>query len=220
MVLLEWLKPWLGGWYLNKGGCYNTRRGYIGVSTIILGAPHYSSSSSSTSPPCNHPDHHGISPPPLLLLHPAIQSFQTPDLSIALDKRCHVVVIACPVVVVIVITSLFSTTLSIILLTSSSPLHPPPFYSASCYGLLLGLPPLLFQWHVGVGACAVPIHHYIGKMGYHTYGWSACQQCRTLIGYAKLVKHQTGILQITTIRSRNQGDIDGTSRIVLPCPSS
>jgi hypothetical protein len=47
-------------------------------------------------------------------------------------------------------------------------------------------------------ANAVPIHHYIGKVGYHIYGWSA-RRCRTLIGCAKLVKHQTGIFQITTL---------------------
>ena len=28
------------------------------------------------------------------------------------------------------------------------------------------------------------------------------------------------VTHLTVIRSRNQGDIDGTSRIVLPCPSS
>ena len=40
---------------------------------------------------------------------------------------------------------------------------------------------------------AVPIRHYIGRMGYHMYGWSA-RQCRMLLGYTKLVKHQMGIL--------------------------
>ncbi len=45
---------------------------------------------------------------------------------------------------------------------------------------------------------AVPIHHYIDKTGYHIYSWSA-RRCRMLIGYAKLVKHQTGIFQIITL---------------------
>ncbi len=31
------------------------------------------------------------------------------------------------------------------------------------------------------------------KMGYHVYSWSA-RQCRMLMGYAKLVIHQMGIL--------------------------
>ncbi len=48
------------------------------------------------------------------------------------------------------------------------------------------------------GAPAVPSHHYVGRIGYHMYGWSA-RQCRTILGYTKLVKHQTGILQITTL---------------------
>ncbi len=40
---------------------------------------------------------------------------------------------------------------------------------------------------------AVPSRHYVGRTGYHIYGWSA-HQCRMLLGYTKLVKHQMGIL--------------------------
>jgi hypothetical protein len=45
---------------------------------------------------------------------------------------------------------------------------------------------------------AVPSRHYVGRMGYHIYGRSA-RQCRMLLGYTKLVKHQTGILYNTTL---------------------
>ncbi len=43
------------------------------------------------------------------------------------------------------------------------------------------------------GRPAVPSHHYVGRMGYHIYGWSA-RQCRTHLGYTRKVEHQTGIL--------------------------
>ncbi len=39
---------------------------------------------------------------------------------------------------------------------------------------------------------AVPICHYVGRTGYHVYGWSA-RQCRTRLGYTRIVTHQTGI---------------------------
>ncbi len=58
--------------------------------------------------------------------------------------------------------------------------HLDPYLQATVYGLIQKY-------------CAVPIRHYIGKTGYHIYGWSA-RRCRTHIGYAKLVEHQTGIL--------------------------
>ncbi len=41
-------------------------------------------------------------------------------------------------------------------------------------------------------AYVVPIHHYVGRKGYHIYGWSA-RQCRTCLGYTGIVTHQTGI---------------------------
>jgi hypothetical protein len=40
---------------------------------------------------------------------------------------------------------------------------------------------------------AVPSRHYVGRTGYHIYGWSA-RQCRTHLGYTRKVEHQTGIL--------------------------
>ncbi len=45
----------------------------------------------------------------------------------------------------------------------------------------------------GLKQSAVPSHHYVGRMGYHIYGWSA-RQCRMLLGYTRQVKHQTGII--------------------------
>ncbi len=47
---------------LRKGGTVCTHSGYIGISTILLGPPHYSSFASYTAPPCNHPSHCGIAP--------------------------------------------------------------------------------------------------------------------------------------------------------------
>ncbi len=42
-------------------------------------------------------------------------------------------------------------------------------------------------------ASAVPSRHYVGRTGYHIYGWSA-RQCRTHLGYTRKVKHQTDII--------------------------
>ncbi len=40
---------------------------------------------------------------------------------------------------------------------------------------------------------AVPSYHYVGRTGYHIYGWSA-RKCRTHLGYTRKVKHQMGVL--------------------------
>jgi hypothetical protein len=51
---------------------------------------------------------------------------------------------------------------------------------------------------VVVAVAAVPSRHYVGRMGYHIYGWSA-RQCRIHLGYIRKVKHQMSIFQITTL---------------------
>jgi hypothetical protein len=56
-----------------------------------------------------------------------------------------------------------------------------------------------------ISESAVPSRHYVGRTGYHIYGWSA-HQCRTHLGYTRRVKHQTGIFQITTL-VRLQGTV-------------
>ncbi len=55
-------------------------------------------------------------------------------------------------------------------------------------------------------------------------GWVACglllELHLDLVFWFGIGWYFSSILPTDTIRSRNQGDIDGTSRIVLPCPSS
>ena len=55
--------PWsVGKVPKERGEQIGTCSGYVRISTIILGHPHYSSFTSYTPPPCNHPTCHGIAP--------------------------------------------------------------------------------------------------------------------------------------------------------------
>jgi hypothetical protein len=47
--------------------------------------------------------------------------------------------------------------------------------------------------NVGFNKPSVPSRHYVGRTGSHIYGLSA-RRCRTLLGYTRQVKHQTGLL--------------------------
>ncbi len=80
MILLSWgplsyqSSGHHGLWarYLKKGGNNEVLVwGHVGISTIILGRPHYSSFTSYSPPPCNHPTCHAIAPSLRRLYHSA-----------------------------------------------------------------------------------------------------------------------------------------------------
>ena len=59
--LQERWTPWsVGKVPKERGEQVGTHSGYVRISTIILGHPHYSSFTSYTPPPCNCPSCHGI----------------------------------------------------------------------------------------------------------------------------------------------------------------